>query len=339
MSALNSQFGAKVETTAGTEVVVDRFWPVSNVKFKPRRFTADEQALRATGIVERMSGTRVQNLGGTLTASFPLMTAGMGWWLRFLMGGTATSGPTDSAYTHTGTMAVLYGDSFTCQTNFPLFPAGTNQAITCVGCKVTKWSLSVEPTGEGNGDPGVMLEVEIDVSKFDDDTALASASYATALPYTWADLTTLTYSGTAINLNKLKISVDNKLKIEDYKLRASNPYANEQQDVGFKEVKVEVEADFYDLTTFWNVYRATTAASTAAQLIGTFTCADSGGLIGASTSPSTTLTIPKLRIDEFDDLEVGFDKTDVMQKITGVSRWDASNNPFTWAMVTSDSTA
>ena len=118
MSNINSQFNAKTETTAGTEVVVNRFWPVMETgEVSPDRHTADENGLRATGWVELQTGTRVAKAGGTIKPKFEWMTAGMGWWLLHMLGATATTGPTDSAYVHTGTVGSLYGDSFTCQVN------------------------------------------------------------------------------------------------------------------------------------------------------------------------------------------------------------------------------
>lgn len=336
MSSINSQFGAKAETTHGTEVVVDRFWPAMEAGFTPDRHTADEEGLRATGWVELMSGTRVAKAGGSLKAQFEVMTAGFGWWLRFMLGTTATTGPVDTAaYTHTGTIGSMYGDSFTAQINTPLFPAGTNQVMTFLGCKIPKWDLELKP-GEGNK---LIFSPEIDYVSMDDDTALASASYATAAPYTWFDVSTLTLGGTAIDLNSLKISVDNNLKTKDYKLKTTGNIAAEQTHAGRRKVTVDIEADFAALATWWNRYRATAAASTAAQLILTLTCADTGLTIPtSSTQPSLTITIPKLRVDKIADL-MAKGGEGVVIKATCEARWDASNSPITIAFVSSDTTA
>lgn len=336
MSNINSQFGAKVETTHGVEVVVDRFWPVMETgEVSPDRHTADEEGMRATGWVELQTGTRVAKAGGTIKPKFEWMTAGMGWWLRFMLGTTATSGPTDSAYTHTGTIGTMYGDSFTAQANVPLFPAGTNQVMTLLGSKVAKFDFELE-AGEGNK---AIFSPEINYVSMDDDTSLASASYATATPYAWFDISTLTLGGTAINLNKLKISVDNNLKTKDYKLKTTGNIAQEQTHAGRRKVEVEIEADFADLATWWNRYRSATAASTAAQLICTLTCADTGFTIGVSTQPTLTITIPKLRVDAIGDLMAKAPGEGVTQKVKCVARWDGSNSPITIALVSSDTTA
>lgn len=336
MSNINSQFGAKTETTAGTEVVVNRFWPVMETgEVSPDRHTADENGLRATGWVELQTGTRVAKAGGTIKPKFEWMTAGMGWWLLHMLGTTATTGPTDSAYVHTGTVGSLYGDSFTCQVNTPLYPAGTNQSMTMIGCKIPKWDLELK-AGEGNK---LEFSPEIDYRSMDDDTALASASYATAAPYTWFDVSTLTLGGTAITLDSLKISVDNNLKTKNYKLQSSGNVANEQTHAGRRKVEVEIEADFADLATWWNRYRATAAASTAAQLILTLTAADTGLTIGTSTQPTMTITIPKLRVEKIAGLMAKSPGEGVTQKVSCAARWDGSNSPITIACTSSDSTA
>lgn len=334
MSNINSQFGAKAETTHGTEVVVDRFWPVVEHGVEVDRHTVDEQGLRATGWVELQSGTRVAKSGGTAKASFEWMTAGMGWWLRFLLGTTATGSPTDSAYPHTGTIGSMYGDSFTAQVNDPLNPAGTNQVMTMFGCKIPKWDLSIDAVDEA-----VMLNVEIDFVSMDDDTALASATYATAAPYAGFDVSTLTLGGTAINVDKLKISVDNNLAVKRHKLKTTGNIGQEQTHAGHRKVEVEIEADFYDLTTWWNRYRSATAASTAAQLICTLTASDTGLMIGAGTQPSTTITVPKLRVDKFAELGVKAPGEGITQKVTSEARWDGSNSPLTILYTSSDTTA
>lgn len=335
MSSINSQAGAKAETTHGTEAVVDRFWPVLSQSFDPRVARIDENGLRATGWVELMSGTRVARLGGSIKVQFEVMTAGFGWWLRFLLGTTGTAGPSDSAYTHTGTIGSMYGDSFTFQGNFPLYPSGTNQVMTFFGCKVIKWDLELG----GGPDGKVLLSLDIDYVNMDDDTSLASASYATAAPYTWFDVSTLTLGGTAIELNSLKISCDNMLRTEDYKLKTSGNIANEQTHQGRRKIDIEAESDFAATATYWTRFRQTVAASSAAQLICTLTAADTGLTIGTNTQPSMTITVPKWRIDKIEGLEVKDPAEGVTIKPSGPARWDGSNSPITIAMVTSDATA
>ena len=333
MSSINSQAGAKNETTYGTAATVDRFWQVMKHTVKPKQYRADGEGLRASGWVERSDQVRLAIQGGTVDAEFEWMTKGMGWWLLHMLGTTGTTGPTDSAYTHTGTVGSLYGDFFTYQGNFPLHPAGTDQALTLAGCKIPEWEISCDVDGK------VMFKPKIDARSIADATALASASYASgAAPYDWVDVL-ITLGGTALPATSWSIKCDNDLDVEKYRQQGSALH-DEPTHKGRRKITVEFDKDFADLTAVWNRVRATVASSSMAQLVITITAPDTGLTIGAATQPSTTITIPKLRLDDIDGIgKDGPDGDGIMHKATGVARWDGTNSPITIAYVSADATA
>lgn len=333
MSSINSQTGVKDESTYGTAVTVDRFFQVMKHDIKTAQYRADGEGMRSSGWVERSDQVRVANQGGEVDAEFEWMTTGMGWWLKHLLGTTATGAATDSAYPHTGTVGSLYGDMFTYQGNFPLHPAGTDQALTLAGCKIPEFELSIEVDGK------LMLKPKIDARSIADGTALASASYvAGGMPFNWVDCSA-TLGGTALPVGSFSIKVDNNLKTDRFKLQGS-ALKDQPTHKGRRKITVEFDKDFADLTAVWNRVRATVASSSMAQLIITFACPDTGATIGAGTQPSLVITIPKLRLDDID--KVGKDGPDgdgIEHKATGVARFDGTNSPMTMLYTSSDATA
>lgn len=334
MTTINSQAGAKLESVYGTAVVVDRFWPVveQSYKFKdvPMIFS---EAMRATGLMEVASSVRSAKLGATLKVKLEAMTKGFGWFNKVILGANNTTGPTDSAYTHTGTMAVLKGSSFTYQGNFPFTPSGTNQPMTFAGCKITKAVYTFEKGPDGK----IMLELEIDAQNCDDGvTSLATASYATTPGlFDWVDVGWTIAAG-ALDVDTAKLTIESPIKTGDYKQKAS-ALQNEPIDNNFKKASWEIEADFASLTQ-QNRIRTAVGASRSVAVVATATCTDTGQTIGAATQPSMTFTTPKARFDDIDGIDQKM-ASDTTQKLKATVMWDESNSPVTIATVNADTTA
>lgn len=332
MSSINSQLGVKVESTYGTAVVVDRFYQFNSMGVDYEHVRLRSEGLRSSGYAPLASQQRIAVQGAKVPVEMEWMTKGMGWWLPQMLGYGTTTGPTDSAYTHTGTLGALYGDYFTMQGNFPLNPAGTDQAITFAGCKVTDWELSCDVDGL------MMFKPSVDARAVATGTALASASYPSGMvPYGWIDVAA-TIAGTAVAVKSWTVKCDSQLKADRYKQQAS-ALKQEPTEDGQRKITWEAEIDFDSLTQH-NRVRATVDANASVALVFTASCADSGVLIGASTPPSTTITMPKASFDKFDGLEMkGPDGPGISAKISGDVLWDGSNSPVTIAYVSADSTA
>lgn len=337
MSSINSQLGVKTESTVGTAVTVDRFFQFNKLgDIETHQYRGRAKGLRATGWARRSDQQRVAIMGATVPFEMEWMTKGMGWWLLHLLGGTATSGPTDSAYTHTGTIASLYGDSFTAQGNMPFHPAGTDQAITMAGAKVTDWELSCE-TSDGE-DGLMMLSGTLDTITCITATALASPSYPSSMmPYSWIDLS-MTIGGSSVPISKWSLKCKSNLKTGRLKQKTS-ALQEEQTHAGQRELELEVVCDFSSLTQ-WNRLRATVAANSLAAAVITATCGDTGALIGSATAPSTTITLPQWSIDKIGGIAKSAPEGEgAEQTLSGPILQDPSSNLCTIAYVSADVTA
>lgn len=337
MSVINSQLGVKDETTYGTAVTVDRFYQFNRLgDLETFQYRGVSKGIRSAGWAPRSDQQRVALMGGTLPFEMEWMSKSMGWWLKHLLGGTATSGPTDSAYTHTGTVASLYGDFFTAQTNIPFHPAGTSQPVTLLGTKVPSWELSCEVS---DGDEGLMmLSGDFDAQQVVTSESLASASYTSGMvPYSWVDVA-VTIGGTSVPISKWSLKCTSNLKTDRLHQRGS-ALKQEPTHAGQREFEVELTCDF-DALTQWNRVRATVAANAFAQVIITCTIADTGTTIGSATQPSTTITIPKMRFDKIGGLgKEAPDGAGNEQTLSGPVLYDGSSSLVTIAYVSADSTA
>ena len=321
-----SQLGAKKETTYGTAVTVDRFFEFTSEKILLDTGRAESEGLRSGQRVARTDRFVPYVLGASGPISLEPASKGFGFWLEHMLGTVATAGPTDSAYTHTGTVGDLWGDSFTMQVNRPLGPSGsTNQAFTWEGGKVTKWTLSCEKEG--------LLQFEADLI-FEDEqtaTALASASYPTATePMSWARAD-CTIGGTGVPVTKWSVSCDNALKTDRHFLQGSTRRAQSAEEK-MREITFSAECDWTDLTQY-NRFKAETAAGTLALVVVT---AKSPTLIGATTYPGVTITLPAVRFDEPGPSVDGPGL--MMQTVGGKVLSNGTDQPISVAYTTLDTT-
>jgi hypothetical protein len=323
--AAATQVGVKAEGTYGTPVTVDRFFEFD-----------DESVSLDVGRIEgkaQRSGTRVQRsdrfvvdrkgAGGSLVV--PVMSKGWGFWLDKMLGTVATTGPTDSKSTHTGTIGTLLGKFFTYQVARPFNPSGTAQAFTYHGGKVTKWELS--NTVEGL----LMSKFDLDFEDEDTSTGLATASYPTAMEHLSFAGGVVTIGGSSVDVTDAKVSCDLKLKTNRRFLRGST-LKKEPVETGWRELAWELEAEFTDLTQH-NRYVSATASGALAAIVLTWTAPT---LIGAASFPTLVVTIPAARFDKPAPTVSGTDP--LMQKIGGKVLFDGTNSPVTVAYGTADAT-
>lgn len=323
---LGSQLGVKNEGTYGTAVTVDRFFEFVKADVKEEMATIKSKGLRASHRVHRSDrGVRVRK-GATGMVEMEVLSKGFGWWLLHMLGATGTAGPTDSGYTHTGTIASLLGDSFTCQLNKILHPAGTDQAITAEGCKVAKWSLSCGVDGL------LMFSADIVAEDATTATALASASYASSAEnLSWAG-GAVTIGGAATAVTDFKIEVDNKLDAGRHKQRSST-LRQEPVEAEWREIKWELTADFESLTQYNRAKTAILADATAA-IVATWTAPT---LIGAAVYPSLSVTIDEALFEEKENAVEGPEPLQI--KFSGTGGYDGSASAVTVVYVSADATA
>ena len=328
MSAVDYQFGIANESAFSTPVTVSRFFDVQDgADFKEdwRRTISDP--LRV-GTLHARDDKFVPYLGEAVgTVTLDVLSRGFGYWLKHMLGAVATTGPTDSVYTHTATPADLLGTSFTAQLGKPFHPSGTVQPFTYSGCKLSSWTLSCEPEGT------LQCELEINAAVDNPATALATASFpasATTEVLCWAG-GVVQIGGTNVDVTSISISQDNSLNV-DRRFQRGNT-AKKEQTGSKRTTTFEIGLDFSDLTQV-NRAKSLTRAGALASISATWT-----GLIlaGVSTYPSLQASMASCR---FDDWEAPTNMDDgISLKLTGeVETPSAGGNAIALAYKTLDST-
>lgn len=286
MSGILSQLGTKDEVTWGTAVVVDRFNEMNSESIQMDVQRIESSSLRAGTRVQREDRWAVNRKGAEGDIEMEVMTKGFGLWLKRMLGTVATSGPTDSKYTHTATIATLTGVSFTTQVGRPFAASTTVQPFTYNGCKVANWEFSNSVDGI------LMAKMGINAKDETTATALATASYPTGMElFTFAG-GAITIGGSSVSIiSDATVSGDNGLNTTRYGF--GSQAKNEQVEDHHREVTFSLSADFVDLTNY-NRYVSLTTAGAQAQVVLTWT---GPTLIGASSYPTLVITIPAARFD------------------------------------------
>lgn len=271
-------------------------------------------------------------LGGAGPVKLEWQSKGMAMFLKPMLGAVAQSGPTDGAYTYTGTVADLLGSSLVYQKGLKLVE-GAVQPYTYDGCKIGSWELGNEVGG--------LLEFGMDLDAARETGPVgATGNYALQVPtYRRGELFhyaggVITIAGTQVGLpSKISIKGDNKIKTDRRGIRGT-ALKKEPVEIDEREYMVELGTEF-DTTAHHARYAAAVASGAVVSFTAVWTAPT---LIGATTYPSLTVTIPKLRLDGGSPKSGGFDINE--QPIRGkVLAPTGGGSPITITYVTSDSTA
>lgn len=249
-SGLSAQHGIKTETTFGTAVTVDRFYPLVSSSL-----TEDIARLESEGILTgRRLITSEQWAAGNVAISgqvgMELYQQNMALWFKHALGAVSTTG--SDPYTHTCTPGDLSDDFFTYQVGVPGV-GGTVRPFTFAGCMISEWELAVSagelPT----------FGVSVVAQSMATGTALASASYGTgdAKPFTFAHAG-VSIASSAASVKELSLSCNNGLDVERYFLGSSQ--ISKPIEAERREVTGEMTLEFDDLTQL-NRYRNGTEAA------------------------------------------------------------------------------
>lgn len=331
MTTLGSaQVGVKAETTYGTPVTVDRFYPYLNDGLEPDFgviSAADE--IRAGSLVERADQDDPYPRGASGPFELYVPTKGFGLMIAHALGNAAVGTITDSNYTQTHTLSATgkNGKSLTYQASRPFNPAGTPQQFTFHGVKLLSMELSVETEGYWKA------SFDCDAEEVDTSTALATATYpslaAGAGRFPWKN-TTFTIAGTQVEARMFRCKVTWPMNVDRRYLRGS-ALKKEPTPTGKPTIEWEAELDFTDLTQY-NRFAAATIATRTAQLIATVT--GNVALAGA-TVPQLVLTLPAARFDAGPPTVSG--EEPLMQTVSGVGLDDGTNPPITITYRSTDS--
>ena len=324
MGAMDHQLGVKKETTYGTPVPVDRFFEYDSEQIEEAEGRTEGDPLRVGSGFVRSDRFTPYFSGAAGTLEFAVMSKGFGFWLEHMLGAVATGATADGKTTHTGTEGVLLDKSFTLQMNRPFHPAGTNQAFTYEGGKVAEWKLNNAVDGN------LMCELGLDFENVSTDTALATASYPTAMEnFTWAG-GVITIGGAAYDITEWALEGNNGLDVDRRQIRGNT--FKKEPTASRREATFSINADFESLTQR-NRAHATTRAGALAAITGLWTCPT---LIGGATFPTLSITIPAGRFDAWKGATEGTDA--IEQELSGVVRYDGTNSPITIAYGTADAT-
>lgn len=323
------QVGMKDETTPGTLVTVTKFQEAVSENVKGRYGRTDSNGMRSGQRVERSDRFVPYTFGGAGAYSFEVLTKGFAFWLKHMLGTVATTGPTDTtAYTHTGTVGPMLGQSFTWQANRPFHPTDTDQAWTYGGGKVPTWKLT------NSVDAMLLCELGLDFMNEDTATALASASYPTAMQsLSWAG-GLVTIGGSSYDILDIEIACDNQMKVgKDRQYVRNSTLPKEPVESKYRNVTWKITADNDSLTQI-NRARATLASTAGAAIVASWT---GPVLVGAATVfPSVTVTIPFARFDGETPTANNMDPITV--PLSGKGLYDGTNSPVTIAVVTAETT-
>lgn len=327
MGTQDFQLGVKSEVTYGTAVTVDRFFEYDSESISETYGRTEGDPLRVGSGFRRSDRHTPYIAGASGSVTMAVLTKGFGFWLPHMMGAVATTGPAETtAYTHTGTEATLYGDSFTLQVNRPFNPAGTNQAFTYAGGKVTNWAL------RNSTDENLLLELGVDFASVATGTALATASYPTGMEnLTWAG-GLVTIAGDAYDVSEIAIECDNGYPADDGRQIRRNTQKKERANGG-RSATFSLTADFESLTQR-NRAAATARADNVVSLVASWR---GPTLLGTTIYPSLTVTCTAARFDTWEGATEGRDA--IMQNLSGEIRWDGTNSPIELEYVSADSTA
>lgn len=261
---------------------------------------------------------------------------GWGFWGKHLVGPVATSGPTDSAYTHIFSMPVtlpgMLGTSFNFQgTVVP--PAGTTSELvkTYIGCKVVSWQFDFAV--------GQLLTMTATIDAMDEAGAAATVvAKATASYSTNPEL--LSFAGGTIQFGGTTWDVVRSGSIKcdmgynaDRRFVRANSLQREPAEQTWRIVTIDLDGEFDSVISAYNKY----ASSVASQAIAQINLAFVGKiLIGATTFPSLTFNIPVARFDG--DTPTTDGPVLPTQHVVAEAMFDGTNSPINATYVTLDST-
>jgi hypothetical protein len=270
-----SQLGVADESTYGTAVAASKWFEFRSESIKLDIATIESQGIRSGRFNTARTGTYARHkrgAGGDI--ELEVMNKDFAWWFKHMLGAVGTTGPTETAYVHTGTIASLVADSFTLELG------RDDQRFVYEGGKVMEWELTAEV--------GEILLCTLTCDFEDESTsgALSSPSYPSGLvPFSFLN-GTLTIGGSSTDVRSATVRGNNNLANERYFIRSSG-LKKEPIDQG-REYGGDLEAEFTDMTAYNRFVNGTEAA-----LVLTFV----GGLISGAQSYTFTVNAPVVRFD------------------------------------------
>lgn len=242
-SGMQAQLGMVAETTYGTAVTVNRFFPLVN-----ESVTRDIERMESEGIIAGARFVRSDQwapgrVNVTGDVGMELYQQNMALVFEHMLGSITSSwnGGTDIA-THTVTPGNLTGKSLTVQIGKP-GTAGTVHPFTYAGVKIASWEVGLT---EGEiATLGLTLLAQSETTG----TALASASFITdaAKPFHFLH-GTMSVSGTSLCVRAITFSGDNMLSTDRRCIGQAT--IDEPLEMALREYTGTMTVEFTNLTQY-----------------------------------------------------------------------------------------
>lgn len=247
------QVGTAEESTYGTPVVVDRFYPfLPGESLERRQNVVVAQGLRTGTRVRRGSERALTSRDAGGSIAMEVTTKAFGRWFKHALGGTPSIAQqaATAAYLQTFTPGAL-PTGLTVQKGVEKWD-GTVQPLTFHGGKVASWELRVGKDGLA------IFEVEMDFEDVDKTTGLAAASYGALEYFTFADATVEKDDVDIAAVTNVVIRGRNQLAVDRFYLGTAGLKA-EPVETALREVTGVIEAEFRDMATFYDAFAGDTA--------------------------------------------------------------------------------
>lgn len=325
MTSMSTVLGVKDESTYGTPVTVDRFFELNSEGIEPEVWRYESKAMRSGLRVAQSARSEPALIGASGPINFDVPTKGFGWWLKHMLGTSATGSVSDSNYTHTGTVGSLYGDFFTLQVQRAFNPSGSLQQFTYHGGKIASWSLGCDLDGV------LVFDADCDFEDVDTSTSAASASYPSDFRvFSWVG-GSMTIDSTAKEFRNFTVSCDNGLNV-GRRYQRTSPLKKEPIEDGERTIEWSALIDFSDLTEY-NRIVSNSRADIFESVVGTWV----GPIAhGGTTLPQVQITLPAARFDVGAPTSNG---SAITVQVGGKVQWDGTNSPVTVTYRTTDATA
>jgi hypothetical protein len=285
LGAATATFPLVTPTAYAVVTTPVKFFEFNKESAKSERKRVETASLRLNNRVQASNRFAVYEGGVKGDVELEVLSNGFGYWLDAMMGAVATTGPTDSAYTHTATIGSVRGKSFTYQKLVPQSTGGT-AVMTYLGMKVSSWEISCDVDGI------LMVKLSFMGRQEDLTVPLAVASYP-------ASQELLTFVGGSVLVDTVAVGVVKKfalscdLKLAERRFVGPSALQAEPLESAPREFKLTMDVEFSDMTLY-NKYVSATAAGSLAAISATWTAPT---LIGVTAKPYLTVTIPKFRVD------------------------------------------
>ena len=257
------QLGTVEEVTYGTPVVVDRFYEFLGGESLERQQTVIASEGLQPGLVYQLGPRRaLVKQWGQGSIQMEVATTLFGRWFKWMLGDNATATVITSAFTHDYAPGTLAGQSLTIQKGVePWAAVPTAQPFNFHGAKCTGWEFSIADEGF------LMLSVDIDAEDVDTSTALAVASYPVIANLNFAGACILIDAVTVSGVSDITITGENALATDRYFL-CNSGLKEEPLENGFRTITGSLNAEFRNITDFYNAFAADTEVQIVANFVG-----------------------------------------------------------------------